>query len=160
MKNLYKIVLFLAIFQITVVMVESLDVFPNTFFATSDVDELDIEQADDMPEAAETIFSNMFLPSQSFFGTARYGVAALVGVFLTVGTAVSFLTKQNPAVIVVAVLGYSFFNMISNGFDFFSNLFMNWDSPSLIYLGIAFGVGLVIIVIITILESLTHGRSG
>ena len=154
MKNMYKIILFLAIFQITVVMVESLEVFPNSFFKENEIETLDIKDTDDMPQAAETIFSNMFIPSQSFFGKMRYGVAILVG------TAISFLTKQNPAVIVVAVLGYSFFNMITNSFGFFSNLFRTWDSPSLIYLGICFGVGLVIIVVITILEQLTHGRSG
>ena len=161
MKMMYKIMIFLAMFQITVIMVEALDVFPNSFFKENEIETLDIKDTDDMPQAAETVFSNMFLPSQDIFpGYARYGVAILVGMILTVGVIISFATKQPPASIVVAVLGYSFFNMISNGFSFFSNLFRTWDSPSLIYLGLSIGVGLVIIVVITILESLTHGRSG
>jgi len=160
MKLLYKIIIFLAMFQIVVVAVESTSIYPNSFFEENEIETLEIEEEDDIPNAMNVIFENMFLPSEGIFGEIRYGVAVLVGIFLVAGTAVSFLTKQNPAVIVIAVLGYSFFNMISNSFGFFSNLFRNWNSTALIYLGVAIGVGLVIITIITILETISHGRSG
>ena len=58
MKQMYKIIIFLAMFQIVVVMVESTNIFPNSFFEENEIDTLDIEQTDDVPRAAEIYLKN------------------------------------------------------------------------------------------------------
>jgi hypothetical protein len=154
MKALYKMILFFAIFQVTVLMVNSMNIFPSesTFYNDMDTDEYDLS-------TAEGIVKFLF-PA---INGEDLTVSLLVGGFTTLGVlfglAVSIATKS-LAPLVISILGASMIPMVMNSWKIFNKIFYEFDSAALQYLGLCLGVGIIVIAIITILEMPTHGRSG
>ena len=105
------------------------------------------------------VFSNLFAPADNVWGFNSMQIGALMVIIMGGGTIIALLSKTY-VIIPMMVLGFSFFNMITKSYGFFNKLFTNWNSTELVYLSLCFGVGLVIIVIITIIEMPSHGRSG
>ena len=149
MKSLYKIMLFLVILQVVVLMVNSLSIFPNTFY--SDVDEPTGDSIWDKATYYLTPASNDWFNSVS--------ATALVGLFILAGIGAGAVTHSPVYPSLVFVI-YISVNMMLNSFGFFRRLFTNWDIESMEYLGLALGIGIVVIIIITVVEMPTHGRSG
>ena len=160
MKSLYVIVIYLIIFQITILIVGATGIFPNGFYSDFDTNELKNHAA-----TPQGLISYLFVPSGTlndwinrFGGGAEFIIPALVGVFITIGSVISFFT-QSFAPISIAIVGLLFVPMITKSYGFFNKLFTYGDSQAMLYLGLLFGVLIFVIAIITIIEMPTHGRS-
>ena len=159
MKTLYKIIIFLGVFQVMILSVNALDVFPQNSRLYSDIDMSALQK--DAETSAWDVFVYLFTPtSNTYFGGVfnNMSIAALSGVFIVTGVASAILTHSLviPSVI---VLFYSVFNMLTKSMLFIDTLFRQWGSQALIFLGISIGVALFIVFLITIVESPTQGRS-
>ena len=155
MKRLYLIILFLAIFQGVVLMVNAMDVFPTTFYDDSEVNDK-LRNADSGWEA----MSAMLTPNTAAFGLeeAPLTIAAIVIAFGTIGTGVAIFTHSFLPV-VITIVGYSFFTMMTHSYNFISKLFQ-WETDAMTYMALCIGIGITFIVIITLVEMPAHGRSG
>lgn len=155
MKKLYKIMMFLILFQFSVVIVNALEVFPseNTFY--SDAETKSIRELDDPVDALAYFFELPDIPGLSAFQTT-FTFGMLVTIFLVIGAAIARATHSWAPVIVV-IIASSFVPMLTKSLGFFNKLLYNWDNAALMYLGLTLGVGIVILAVITILETPTHG---
>lgn len=155
MKAIYKIILFFAIFQLVVVLVNIIDVFPTTLYTDSETE--DLRGAKGPLGVLNYLFSVPEIPGLGGYTTFTFGMIAFL--FLVVGAAIARATHSWTPVIVVMICT-TFVPMLTNSYNFFNKMFTNWNNLTLVYLGLIFGVGIVIIVLITIAETPTHGRSG
>lgn len=154
MKPLYVIVLFFIVFQMSVLMVASLNIFDNTLYSDFDMEELDEH---DTPQGMLTY---LFLPegtAASWIG-GDFTIPALVAIFLGVGTAFSVITQSFTPISIV-IVGLVFTPMITKSLGFFNQLFSIGGSQALLYMGVLVGVSVLVIVVITIIEMPTQGRS-
>lgn len=159
MKTLYKAMMIFGIFPIVVLMVNSMGIFDesSTFYSDVEVNsEFNIQG-----NPAETVFTNLFAPSRAIGGRSVISIVAIVIIISTVGGIGAYLTHGSFTPILVAIIGYSFANMVMKSYGFFSKLFNNtsWNSGAMTYLGLCIGVVLVILIAITIVETPSHGRS-
>ena len=159
MKAIYKFVLFLAMFQMMVLIVNATGVFPKDGQLYSDV-EVYVSEGDDSGDAAWRITQAFFVPSTDDYGLDEgLTIPIIVGLFVVGGGLAAFITHSFIPIAII-FLCYVFFTMLLNSYSFLSKLFNYGDSDSLIYLGICIGVSMFIIFVITIAETPTHGRSG
>lgn len=150
MKNLYKIFIFFMIFQMTAIVVSALDVFPSGTGLFSDLSFEDIEG-----KSPEEVIGYLIFPEVS-----GYSILSVILVAIGVGgVAIAFVTK-NISIAMVGLTAGIFAPMITQSRSFFNVLFTTWDVGALTYLGLTIGVGLIAILIITLLEIPTHGKSG
>jgi len=163
MKTIYKIVIFLAMFQVVVLMVNATGVFPSDGTFYSDIEQNELQEAGNDPGA---LFSILFTPKGSFsvlgiteIELSSVDAAAIIGIIIGVGSLVAIATHSYLPV-VLAVFGIILLPMIANSMTFLSGLMRKWDSASMTYLSVVLGLGVLIIIIITILEMPVHGRSG
>lgn len=158
MKTIYTIMIFLAIFQVTVILVNSLGVFPDDSTFYSDIESSELQKAGNNPS---TIFSKLFVPSDTNiagFSLSSGSIIAVIILIATLGTGIAIFTQSFvPAIL--AIQGILFVPMITNSMTFFTKLFRNFNSNSLTYLAVTIGVGFLIILLITVVETPTHGRS-
>lgn len=153
MKNLYKIILFFAIFQMAVVIVGATNVFPYTLY--SDVETAELRAIDN-----PTDFLAYFFEPPDIFGlSGTFTFAMFITVFFTLGAAAAWATHSWTPV-VVAFLATSFVPMMMKSFKFFNKLFYTWDVSAVTYLGLCIAIGIVIIAVITIVETPAQGASG
>lgn len=159
MKLLYKIMILMIIFPVVILMVNSMNIFPNTFYSDAEVQSVyDISTT----SSPESIVSTMLVPNVSFLGVgadSALTIGLIIAVFLGLGSAAAIAT-HSFAPVVISFMGYSFFVMMTKSMGFFNKIFNNFGGNEVIYLGICFGVGLVALVIIYIMETPTHGRGG
>ena len=118
----------------------------------------DVEVGNLEDHTAWQIFSDFFTPAGNEYFSSM-SMSALVALFVGVGSAIAFVTKSYVAIPVI-IIGFSFFNMMTKSYGFFSKLFTNWDNTQLTYLGICLGTLLIVVTVITIVEMAAHGRSG
>ena len=158
MKTIYKIIIFLAVFELTAILVNGMNIFPaeSTFF--SDINSEEVREAGNNPL---DVYLTLFKPSGfevAGFSFSSASFTAILIVILTFGTGVAILTKSFvPAVL--ALQGIILLPMITRSGGFFRKLFENFDSTALTYLGVTIIVGFLIVLLITIIETPTHGRS-
>lgn len=158
MKTIYKLMIFLAIFQLVPLMINSLGVFPDVYVFYSDVDQA--PAIENVPytynySGAEQIFYTLFTPKENqYFSSAS--ITVILATFIGVGSVVAVFTK-NYVLIPLLFQGYMVTVMLSKSMNFFGKLFGNWDSMALLYLGLIFGVCVVILIVITMMETVTHG---
>ena len=143
------------------VVIGVMNIFPYSMY--SDID-TNISEADN----AMDIVAYLFLPSGTFsvlgieIGLDATDTGAIltivIGAIVGIGALVAVATHSFIPV-VLSIFGIIFVPMINNSSTFLSHLFTHWDSPSLAYLGITLGVGIVILVLIHIMETPTHGDS-
>ena len=160
MKPLYVIILYLIIFQVTILVVGATNIFPNTFYSDFETDELKTHM-----NSVEGMISYLFVPSGTLNwminqvgASSFFIIPALVATFLFIGSALSVLT-QSMAPISITVVGLLFVPMITKSYKFFNQLFIYGNSEALMYLGVLFGILILVIAIITIIEMPTQGRS-
>lgn len=158
MKTLYKLMLFFAIFHGTVLMVNSMNIFPaeSTFYSDPIYDgDLTVPE-----NLIKFIFPALRGDDGSDLEISINIIAGILtgGVFI-IGVLISWISKS-LAPIVIAVLGGSMIPMVMNSWKIFNKIFYEFDSAAMEYLALCFGVGIIVIAIITILEMPTHGRSG
>ena len=153
MKTIYKIMFMLAFLQGVILMVNALGVFPNTFYSDSEIQ--GIQDVNDLPTAEEW-FIQMFRPSVPIMGKSITSVAAIAGVFLITGVGASIIMRGNLTPIVISFQGYMIFTMLTNSKSFFDKLLTNWGTPSLMYLALLFGLGIIMLFVVTLLETASH----
>lgn len=160
MKPFYAIIMYLIIFQMVLLIVGSLGIFPNTFYS-----DFDTETFRSYASTPQGMISYLFVPDsalQTMINTAGGGslwlVPALVSLFLFIGSLISILTKSFVP-ISIAIVGLLFVPMVTKSYKFLNQLFSYGDSQALIYMGVLFGILILVIAIITIVEMPTQGRS-
>jgi len=161
MKLMYKIMLFMIAFQFTILILNATNVFPEDgqFYSDTDID-VNVRDSD----TAIDSFGYIFVPDGNHLGltaddNGMITISAVITVFLAVGAIGAWVTHSFVPVVVV-FMGYMFFVMITRSMSFFQKLFTNWDNQIMLYLSICLGVAIFFIVLITIVETPTHGRSG
>lgn len=162
MKLMYRFMIFLALFQVVVVLVNSLGVFPDDSTLYSDVEMEEIESQDG---DILGILSYIFLPQGEFkilgisVTITSFSIAAIISIIAVSGAAVSIVTHSFIPV-VLALFSILFLPMFTRSIGFFRRVFEIGDSPSLMYLGVVLLVGIMIVFVLTVVEMPTHGRSG
>ena len=128
MKLIYKLMVFLAMFQCTVVIVNMLDnsagspLFPEHLY--SDVETSDFREFDSIMDPLEYFFK---MPEFHIgkevvsSGVTSVSFALIAGMFLFGGALVSIMTR-NPSLISVVVLAIMFVPMITKSYGFFQKL--------------------------------------
>ena len=158
MKSLYKIMIISMMFPIVVLTVNSMGIFPYTFYSDTEIQNV---YSITPTSTAEGIFSIMLVPNIDFLGVTDQAItiSLVVGVFTIAGAAVAIVT-HSFAPVIISFMGYCFFVMMTKSMGFVQKIFNNFGGTEMIYLGLLIGIGIVIIVIITIVETPAHGRSG
>jgi len=156
MKALYKIIIFFAVFQLTVIIVNLLGIFPYTLY--SDIETQELQGIRNPIDYLPYFFS---LPDFAGLGSffTNFTFAMLVFIFAGIG-AVYARATHNWSPVIVIIIASSFVPMITRSSKFFNKLFYTWDVPALTYLAVTLGVAIILIAIITIVETPTHGKSG
>lgn len=154
MKLLYKIILFFAFFQMMVLIINSLGVFPHTLYDDMETSKYDFD-------SPEEIFGYLFLPNGEVLGISYdepsgWTVAAIVLIFVGIGSAFAWATHSWTPVI-ITLLGISFFPMLINSLGFFNKILFERQVVALEYMALLIGLGIVLIIIFSIIETPTHG---
>jgi hypothetical protein len=155
MKKLYKFMFMLAFLQGVIVFVNVMNIFPYTFYDTAEVPSID--NPDDLPDA-ETWFISMFAPDLEIFEVPILDALSILSVFLGIGVICGIAMKGSFIPVVLAFQGYMVFTMIINSRSFFDKLLTNWGTPALLYLVLIFGLGIIMLFIVTILETASHSN--
>lgn len=153
MKAIYKLVLFFAILQVVAPMVTVMNIFPTTLY--SDIELGSMDDPNSLP-TAEELFSMLFAPDDTIFGLPTISLYVVMIAFTTLGTGIAIVTKSWVPV-VITLLGWSVVPMINTSRTFFEKILYTWNAPSLIYLALIFGLGIIILLVITAIETATHG---
>lgn len=161
MKNMYKLIIFFGVFQFTVLMVNSFGIFPNTLYSDVDMAELNdaITTGGDFLTVTDAILNYLFEIPDIPLLSGTFTFAMFVTIFFGLGAAAAWATHSWTPV-VIAILATTFVPMILKSYGFFSKLLYNWDISALFYLGICLSVGIILISVITIVESPAQGESG
>ena len=151
MKKLYRIMFMLAFLQGVIVLVNVMGIFPYTFYDNSEVPS--ISNPDLLP-TAEAWFLDMFAPDLEILGNRVVSTISIVGIFLGAGVIAGVALRGSFLPVVIAIQGYMIFTMIVNSRRFFDKLLTNWsDTPVMLYLVLLFGLGIILLFIVTILET-------
>lgn len=168
MKIFYKMVIFFAMFQMAALVIAGASVFPPGTTLYSD---FDLETLEENANNHMDIIGYIFLPNNTKIGTFDVGgfsfggstldnftLMGLITLIIIAGSAISIATHSYvPAVL--AILGISFVPMISNSLTFFNKLFTQWDTSVMVYMGVMIGLGVMMLFVVMITETPTHGRS-
>jgi len=153
MKKLYKLIIFLAIFQFAVIIVNATNVFPTTLY--SDIETEGLRNLDSPTDVLAYLFEPPNIPGLSRFQT-NFTFGMLITIFTIIGIAAYRISGTWTPMLVLIICG-SFIPMMTKSLDFFNKLFYNWDSITMTYLALCIGVGIIILAVITVLETPTHG---
>jgi len=155
MKTFYIIVLFLIIFQMSILMISTFGLFPYGFYSDFDTEEL---ASHSTPQGMLTYLFEPPGGLPGWFNIGDFTIPALIAVFLGIGTITSiFLQSYIPVTLVV--VGLFFVPMVTKSYGFFNQLFYYGNSQALIYFGLLIGIVILVIAVITIVEMPTHGGS-
>jgi len=157
LKLIYKIMLFFIMFQMIVLMVNAMGVFPQESRLYSDLETDDFQEKS--PEEALTY---IFVPSGRIgpFQVNSFHVMAILTIVVLGSAGLGIVTHTGPIIPSIAMIGLVVWPMVNTSRGFINTIVYNWDVNSMMYLGLALGVGIVAIVVITIIEQPAHGRSG
>jgi len=173
MKTLYKIVIFLAVFQVVTLAVSVLGVdnggdgiFPYTLYDDEDISDIRRNASDPlkvigyimMPEGVYNIEIPVLNIQVFSFELNEFSIVGLVTLLALVGAGVAMVTHHYAAVVIV-VSAITIWPMLMNSYSMFRKLFENWNIISLTYIGIGIFMAIIILVVIHLLETPTHGRS-
>ena len=153
MKLLYKLIFFFMILHMTILMINSLGVFPNTLYSDAETREYDFSDPND-------ILLYLF-PAMD--GTDNIMFSILTGGFVTLASLVALLVSLktgNFGVVIVTLIGASFVPMILSSLNLFKKILYVGDSQAMIYLAACFSICIVFLIVIYMLETVTHGRGG
>jgi len=156
MKLIYRIIIFLIAFQFAALIISSLGIFPTSLYSDVQFSEFaDLSWEEQLvyfftPEGGAEVLG---IPISDFT------IGAIILMMTAGGVVIGFATR-NVAIISAVIVGTFFVPMLTKSINFFSVMFNTWDTPALTYLGVSIGLGIIVIVVITLVEMTTHGRSG
>ena len=153
MKLIYKVLIFFTVFYVTILMVNAMEIFPNTFYSD--------QETGITSNNPGGVITSIFVPALNNWGLSSATAAALTA-FIVGGAIGTGILVQSPVLPSVIIMGYLFFNMMTRSYDFFDKLFTNWggQGTSIFYLGLCIGAGLFVVGLISIIEMVAQGRSG
>jgi len=147
-------------FQMTAIIVAALNVFPSGTGLFSDLNVADIQG-----KSAMEVISYLIMPTDGYTipgftqVQTEFTIGMLTAAIAVVGVVAGAITK-NVSIGIATLIGIIFVPMVTKSMEFFNRLFTTWDVTALTYMGVTLGVGIIAIIIITIFETPTHGRSG
>jgi len=147
-------------FQMTAIVVSTLGVFPSGTTLFSDLNVEDIEGMDFIEIISYLITPDDGYNIPGFTGDQTAFTIGLITAFIGIGGVVVGAITKNVSIAVTTLIAVIFVPMVTKSMNFFQRLFTTWDTPALTYMGITIGVGIMAIIIITLLETPTHGNSG
>jgi len=160
MKSMYKILLFVGFFQLVVIMINVLNVFPYTLYG--DVQTNELASMNSPLDVLAYFFEPPELPSLLGIELGRVGTnftfGLMVTLFVVMGALISARTHSWTPIVVI-LISTSFVPMILKSITFFNEIIYNWDVNALAYLGLILGFGIIMMIVFTIMETPTHGRS-
>ncbi len=161
MDNIYKFILFLLFFNMACFFVASTAFFPNTFYGDIVVsDTYDITDPDNLPtpeEMFENFITNTATGEVASFAGNQLTFGYVMGGLILVGLGASFLTKSTTP-IAFMLIGLLFTTMWANSKTVLDSLTSNMGG-SIQYLLLMFGVGVLILFVITIIDMASGQRS-
>ena len=158
MKLMYKIIIFFLVFYMMILVVNSLNVFPEDGVFYSDDAESELSSL--KGKRFESVTMYLFTPKIAY-GLTEGSVTALV-IFIVGFAALTGILTHNAVMPAVVIVGYCFFVMLTRSYSFFEKIFYgaSYTNDSMQYLAICIGAGLVVIAMITVVEMVAQGRSG
>lgn len=153
MKLLYKVIFFFIILHVTILMINSLNIFPNALYSDEDTREFDFSNPNDI---LLFLFPAMDGEDNILFSILTGSFLGLAGILAIIAS----VKTGNFGIIIVVLIGSSFVPMILNSMDLFKKIVYVGDSEALVYLAACFSICVIFLVVITMLETITHGRSG
>ena len=154
MKRLYKFMFILAFLQGAIVLVNAMSIFPYTFYDTAEVDY--INDANNLPTAEEW-FVSMFAPDIGFSVPIVDALSILV-IFLGIGVVGGVAMQGSFIPVVISFQGYMIFTMIVNSRKFLDKMLLSWGSQPMIYVVLLLGLGIILLFLVTILETTSHSN--
>lgn len=145
-------------FECTIILLSVLNVFPadSTFFSDFETEPL-MENLSAGNYAG--VIGYLFKPPVDIPGVSDtvFSIGMLIGIFL-IGTGLAIFT-QSYVPFVIAIIGASFYPMITHSLGLFRKLFIYHDNQALLIFGVILGLGAVIAFVFAMVESATHGES-
>jgi len=140
-----------------VLTVKAMDVFPTESQLYSDVETdewVDMSPIDIINEIYDpnNLVEAVDLPN--------FTIGAILGVLIGASIILGIFTHVGPIVPSIILIGIAIWPLIITSRGFFNQILNNWNIMSMTYIGLTFGVGIIIIVVITLIEQPAHGRSG
>lgn len=162
MKTIYVILLFLVAFQGVVLVIHVLDVFPQDARLYSDLDVNELQQNIDKEGVVGAFKYIMGTPgSIKVIGfkisLSDLTLAGIVGIFI--GGAIVAVATHSFLPVVYALFIITIIPMFTQSRRFFEKIFTTFDSTALVYLGIVIFLMFMMIILFTLIENATHGRS-
>ena len=157
MKTIYKLIYWFICFQLVIILVHAIDVFPpeQTFYSDIDLDSLSENVTDgNIPG----VIGGMFAPPAPYMTDSVFTIAGLVTLFVIGGTLIAWKT-QSFAPIVIIIIGITFYSMFIKSISFFKTILTSTDNHALWVLGMILMIGVVLALIFAIVETPTHGES-
>lgn len=153
MKLLYKLIFFFMILHVTILMINSLGVFPKTLYSDAETKLYDFSDPNDI---LLYLFPAVDGTDNILFSILAGGFLGLAGILAMIAS----LKTGNFGIVIVTLIGASFVPMILKSMDLLNKILYIGDSEAMIYLAACFSIGVIFLIVITMLETITHGRSG
>jgi len=154
MKLLYKIIIFLIMFQFTIPLVNIMGIFPSESQLYSD---MELPQKMQEGKIVDILAAIFFPAENNYISQMTWG--SILAIFIGVGALTGIATHSiAPAVMIILI--YLFIPMINSSKSYFDKLFLFSDNLAVIYMGTLLFVGIAFVALITVVEQATHGRSG
>ena len=150
MKKLFVIILFMIMVNVFIIMFSSMNLFPNSIEAGGNYSDANNETAEDvLYDVSGSDFGDVL--GIIFVDVNSDPLNILASVLMLGGAAFLAWLTRSPAPFVVAVVANVFKNTYVNSMDFLEQFPINN------YLMMAGMIAMIILLIITCLEYLTHG---
>ena len=158
MKAIYKLMFWFIFFESTIVLVSFIDVFPADAMFFSDF-EMETMQQHLVDGNYAGLIGYLFKPPIEIPGVTDevFSIGLLISIFL-IGTGLAIFT-QSYVPFVIAIIGASFYPMLTHSLGMFRKIFIYGDNQALLVLGTILGLGAVIAFVFAMVESATHGES-
>lgn len=154
MNNIYRIVVFTVFFNLACIFVAATDWFGDSVFYGSVFKDIDANSG-----ATET-FNAIFSHGAPFGSIWGYDIT-LFGLFVTILAVVGvvgLVSKQSPQIFGMFMVGAVFLTMYVNSADLMYKILHEFDSI-VNYLGLILGVGVLIMLVMTLMEYATGQSS-
>ena len=162
MKTIFKILLFLILFNIASALIAYIGIFPNTLYGNTD-DLIDPTNIDDVETYFQSLWNDPLTGSSPSITIGSYDVVVFSFGVLTAGILglailIGVVTKSTPSVLSAGLVCIIFLLMYKNSKQGIESILKNLDS-SASYLVLMFGVAFLFIVLITIMDYLSGQQS-
>ena len=132
-----------------------MNVFPSTLYSDKETEALRGEKGP--TGVLSYFFEAPEIPLLEEYTTFTFAMLSVL--FLSIGAVIARASNSWTPIIVV-IICTTFVPMLTSSLDFFNKMLYEWDNDILFYLALALSFGVIVIALITIVETPTHGRSG